>query len=329
MAAQLALFPGMVGMEPADTTETPVAPEPAAPAAPATAPVSRSQMGLFDAQVRRLRAAIDAVALADLPTAMSLLEGLTPGLQPDVPLMRQRVVELHVALERIGALAAAAQVEAHLALGRSLASEGAPWSSLGRTLVGRAAAGLGEAEGALAARLFMEAGELERARSALLATPGPPQAATLFTLGDVELAREDRAACRRHYRDALLLDPFDPAFEDVADEDVRGLPYLAEFEVEVDGEPRAWCAPVGIVAGILPRPREGTGQLPMPMHIPADRLATLTRAREFVDALVQAAAPELQKSRDALLETRRRMKRASPPLFAWYMARQVGASGAS
>jgi hypothetical protein len=316
----------MVGMEPADTTETPVAPEPAVPAAPATAPVSRSQMGLFDAQVRRLRAAIDAVAIADLPSAMSLLEGLTPGFDPDVPSLRRRVVELHVALERIGA---AAQVEAHLALARSLASEGEPWSRLGRSLICRAAAGLGQAEGVLAGRLFMEAAELERARSALLAIAGPAQAATLFTLGDVDLALGDRAASRRHYRDALLLDPFDAALESVADEDVRGLPYLAEFEVEVDGEPRAWCAPVGIVAGILPRPREGTAQLPMPMHIPADRLATLTRAREFVDALVQAAAPELHKSRDALLETRRRMKRASPPLFAWYMARQGGASGAS
>jgi hypothetical protein len=46
-------------------------------------------------------------------------------------------------------------------------------------------------------------------------------------------------------------------------------------------------------------------------------------AREFVDALVRAASPDVQKSRDGLLDTRRSMKRAAAPLFTWYLARQI------
>jgi len=322
MASQLALFPGVV---PAEAGEAPVACNPPAAAEPAPAPFSSQQMGLFDAQVRRLRAALDAIANADLPSAVSLLAGLPPELDPGVASMQHRAAELLADLQHLDALPQPAQVAAHLELGRALAVESEPWSSLGRTLIGRAGAGLGPAEGALAGRLFMEAGMLERARSVLLAA-GPPTAATLFALGDVESARGDRSAARRYYRDALLHDPFDAAFDAIADADVRALPDVAELEAEVDSDPRAWCAPVGMIAGILPRPNELTGELPMPADAGAEKLAALARAREFVDALVRAGAPDVHKNRDALLDARRCMKRASAPLFAWYMGRLAGAS---
>jgi hypothetical protein len=182
MASQLALFPGMV---PIEAVEAPVAPEPHVEAEPGPAPLSTPQMGLFDAQVRRLRAAIHAVEIADLPSAIWLLQELTPEFDPVVPSMRQRVAELHAELERVHTLPLPVQVAAHLELGRPLAAEGDPWSSLGRALIARAAADLGPAEGVLAARLLMEAGELERARSVLLVIPGPRNAGALFALGDV------------------------------------------------------------------------------------------------------------------------------------------------
>jgi len=320
MAAQLALFPGTVTTEGIEAAPGP----PMVEVEPLAAPLSASQMGLFDAQVRRLRTALDAVAIGDLPAAASLFEGLAPEFDPSVPTMRRRVTEVQLAVEHVGTLPPAARVEAQLELGRSLATDIDPWTSLGRVLIARAAAELGPGDAVLAARLFMEARDPQRARSVLLAAAGPPNAATLFALGDVETALDDRPAARRHYRDALLLDPFDAAFDAVADEDVCGLPYVAEFEVEVEGDPQAWCAPVGIVAGILPRPREAIGELPMPADAPADRSEMLARAREFVDALVRTGAPDVQRDRDALLDARRCMKRASAALFAWYMARQVG-----
>jgi hypothetical protein len=108
----------------------------------------------------------------------------------------------------------------------------------------------------------------------------------------------------------------------VADVEVHGLASFAEFDVEIDSDPRAWCGAVGIVAGILPRPLDPAGELPLPERRAGDASAALCRARQFVHALVRAGSPDVQKDREALLEARRAMKRASAPLFAWYMARQ-------
>lgn len=271
-------------------------------------------------QTGKRRAALGAVALGDLACALSLLEGLT--FDPSIPSMLRRVVELHVEIERARTQPQDARVSRYVELGRSLAAEGDPWCSLGRVLLVRAAADFGPS--VHAGRLLLEAQELRQAKGVLMAIPGPPSAAALFALGDVESALDDRSAARRTYRDALLLDPFDPALDGVADEEVAALPTVAELEVEVGGDPRAWCAPVGIVAGVLPRPGELTGGLPTPNNASPDKLAVLVRARQFVDALVRAGSPEVQTSREALLETRRCMKRASGPVFAWYMARQVG-----
>ena len=324
MAAQLALFPGLVPI--VEQAQVQVAPEPPAELAAEPTPLSLRQMGLFDEQVRRLRVAVEAVAAGDLLRAISLLEQVSPDLDPGAPTLRRRVAEIHGALEHLGGASTSDRVAVHLELGRSMAAETEPWVSLGRMLVARAASELGPTESMVAARLLLEARHPLRARAVLLAAAGSPNAAALFALGDVELALGDRSAARRCYCDALLLDPFDPSFDCVADEEVCGLPYLAEFEVEVDGSPRAWAAPVGIVAGILPRPREPSSMLPMPAGATGDSLALLVRARQFVEALARAARPDAQRDRDALLEARRSMKRASAPLFRWYMARQAGST---
>jgi hypothetical protein len=322
MGSQLALFPGIVPLE------APAVAEPCPPLDIEWAPALAlpGQVGLFDEHVQRFRTAREALALGDLPRAVSLLEKLAPEFDPAFPVMLRRARELRGEIQRLRRLPLSARTAANVEIGRRLAPEGEPWSSLGRVLLSRAAAELVPADGLVAGRLFLEAHDLERARHALLTIHVPPNAATLFALGDVESALGDRSAARRCYCDALLLDPFNAALDGAADEDVRGLPYVAEFEAEVDGDPRAWCAPVGIVAGVLPRPPDRAVDLPMPADVPADRSVLLARSRVFVDALVRAGSPDVQKNRDALLETRRCMKRASAPLFAWYMARQVGAS---
>jgi hypothetical protein len=257
-----------------------------------------------------------------MAVAVSILGGSAPELDSAVHQLLRRGRELHHVLERQGAMPLEARVAAQLDLGRALATEAAPWSLLGRTLIARAASDLAPSQGVLAGRLFLEAGEAQRAKNTLLATASRASAAALFALGDVEAALADRVASRRHYRDALLLDPFDDAFDRVADEDVRGLLPLAELEVEVDGNPRAWCASVGIVAGVLPRPGEPVGELSMPGT--ASSNGEIARARNFVDALVRIGSPEVQRDREAVVEARRCMKRASAALFAWYMARRVG-----
>jgi hypothetical protein len=312
---QLALFPGT----PAGLAVTS---EPAAADAEVHIELAPTrQMGLFDAQVRQLRDALEALAVADLPRARRLLEGVPSELDSSVPLVRVRVAELHDELTGLESRPPFARVSAYVERGRQLAHEGEPWSRLGRVLIARAAAYVAGNDEVLAGRLFLEANDLERARSVLLGIRGFRNAASLFALGDVELAGEDRSAARQHYRDALLLDPFDDAFDSVADEEVRGLPSLAEFQVEIDSEPRAWCGAVGVVAGILPKTLDLAGELPVPEGRASDASSALVKARQFVDALLRAGSPDIQKDREALLEARRAMKRASAPLFAWYMAR--------
>lgn len=317
MGTQLALFAGIVAAEPPVLIEPPSLEVPDTP--------SPRQMGLFDEHARRLRAALDAVGRADLAPAVSLLRGLSPDFDPIVPELLRRAAEVQSELARLPGLPPNARAQVRLELGRALAADRDPWSRLGRALIGQAAAELGPTDGVHAGRLFLEAGDPGRARTALAAVPGPASAPALFALGDVESALADRAAARRHYLDALVLNPFDSLFEQIADAEVRELPYLAEYEVEVDGDPRAWCAPVGIVAGILPRPFETCRELPVPAGMSAESAVLLGKARDFVDGLVRVASADVQRSRDSVLESRRIMKSASASLFAWYMARQVGA----
>jgi hypothetical protein len=135
------------------------------------------------------------------------------------------------------------------------------------------------------------------------------------------LSTDNLTSARRHYRDALLIDPFDGAFENVLDDDVRSLADVAESDVEVEGEPHAWAAAVGIVAGVQALPSPSDFPLSEPNQSPG---AALGRARQFIEALVLTTAPQGRHDPSALIEARRTMKRASPALFAWYMARLAG-----
>jgi hypothetical protein len=132
----------------------------------------------------------------------------------------------------------------------------------------------------------------------------------------------DRAAARRVYLHALLVDPFQPARASVRDEEVRGLPDAVRDEAEIEDDPEAWCAPAGIVLGVLPRlgPDEAHDLPALPETVvPAARREALARARAFVEAITAAGAAR----GDAAVAVRRTMKQLSPRLFAVYMDRVV------
>lgn len=105
---QLALFPGA----PSDAVGASAPVLPAGPELLELAPTQ--QMGLFDAQVRQLRDAFEALALADLPRARRLLEGVPSELDVSVPLLRVRVVELHDDLAELESRPRSARVRGYV-----------------------------------------------------------------------------------------------------------------------------------------------------------------------------------------------------------------------
>jgi tetratricopeptide (TPR) repeat protein len=318
---QLSLFPGG-----AERHEAPIAalgvdqaqPEPGVDAHP-------SQIGLFDARVRELRAVRQAIASGELGEALDRLRSIEAGSDFDPSAMQKKIARISAQISDASRWTRPESAAATAALGRRIAADGEPWSSLGRRLLVRAAASVEDDLSPLAGRLYQEAGDLERARSVLAsALERHATASLLFALGDVETLRGNRTAARRCYRDALLLDPFDAAFDTVIDDEVRALPQVAEGDVEIESEPRAWAAAVGIVAGVLASPGQADLTSPEPDPIPTAAFDALVRMRNFVRALGLTAAPDGPPRPNALIEARRAMKQASPALFAWYMARRTG-----
>jgi len=319
---QLSLFPGVAPRPDATITELRLAGETLAEADPAPVVGSSSQMGLFDARLRELLAIREAIASGEIDDAIHRLKSVDPGADFHVGDMRERLSIVSEELADASRLSPRESAAAIATLARALAAEEDPWSRLGRTLLIRAAATVDDEPSRLAGRLRMEAGDLDGALSVLSsALERTRTAELLFALGDVQTRRGNPTSARRHYRDALLVDPFDAGFEDVFDDGVRSLVDVAESEVEVEGEPRAWAVAVGIVAGVLP--------LPSPSDFPLSKPTTtfsaaLGRARQFVEALVMTTVPHGRHDPSALIEARRTMKRASPALFAWYMGRLTG-----
>jgi tetratricopeptide (TPR) repeat protein len=319
---QLSLFPGVAARLKTTAVELPSADEPIAEPEPAPGVGSSSQIGLFDARVRELRAIREAIALGEIDQVRHRLQSVEPGADFDVGGTRERLSKISEQLVDAGRLSARGSVVAIATLARKLAADGEPWSRLGRTLLVRAAVAVEDEPSSLAGRLRIEAGDLDGALSVLTSALEPTRTADLlFALGDVQTLRGNPTSARRHYRDALLIDPFDAAFENVLDDDVRSLADIAESDVEIEGEPRAWAAAVGIVAGVLALPSPSD----FPLSEPNPSLAAaLGRTRRFIEALVLTTAPHGRQGPTALIEARRTMKRASPALFAWYMARLTG-----
>jgi hypothetical protein len=318
MMDQLFLFPNVAPLS-AATEAMPGAAGPTAVEEPDPA-----QQGLFDARLAQLRAIHVAIAAGRLDDASGLLASVERGPDLDVAATRQRISRIVAELEQAEAKATEDRAGALATLARGLAADREPWSGLGRTLLRRAAHALEGQLDATAGRLYLESGELDRARDVLVATLSRTRSASLlFALGDVETRRCDRASARRCYRDALLLDPFDAAFEETLDDEVRRLVDIAETEVEVESEPRAWSAAVGMVMGILVPPTE----LPVDFSGPDGPVPVASEAfrrmRQFVRALSLTVQSRAAVDATAIVEARRTMKTASPALFTHYMARRA------
>jgi hypothetical protein len=108
----------------------------------------------------------------------------------------------------------------------------------------------------------------------------------------------------------------------IRDQDVRALPEVTRYELEIEGDPRAWSAAAGMVTGILPihpSAHEMWASKPDP-GVPASD--ALVRARAFAAALVEAFTARASGDQHAVIAARRTMRQLAPTLFAAYLERQ-------
>ncbi|WP_437820321.1 hypothetical protein [Sorangium sp. So ce1078] len=301
------------------------------------------QLDLFAQRTLRLSRAAGAIAAGELGEARRMLAELTVLHPTDAEVRRQS--ERVAALERrlAGARGSAAPAAELLEVARGLEPASGAFASLRRVLLCRAAEALraaegddGRLEGQPPGYYWLAAGEAAEARASLAsAAEARRSARTLFLLGDAATSLGEPAA-RRFYLEALLRDPFDASLASARDEAVRGLPDVARYELEIEDEPAAWSAPVGIVTGVLPPPlgialdevgcggaAASGGAVERPWSPGQDQ--ALAQARRFVAALAAASSREARRSGEAVIEARRAMKRLAPALFAAYMARGGGA----
>jgi tetratricopeptide (TPR) repeat protein len=325
---QLSLFPDSAPELP------PSEPEPSAwPPPPELLP---GQLHLFSDRSILLGSARAAIADARLDDARRALLALTKRFPKDGFIAREAACTAAVRKRLTAAVAAPPdeRAKALLALARSLDGQAEPWAKLRVAVLCRVADELSGAQGDAAILegqppgfYLLEAGALEEARASLTRTlDAGPGARALFLLADTTLLLGARAAARRRYLEALLLDPFDAAFAGIRDEDVRALPTVAGDEIEIAEEPLAWSAPVGIVTAVLPWPA-GLSQRALAPDQPAagaasspSRRDAIERARAFVRAIAEMGAPE---GRGRTVELRRTMKQLCPRLFEVYMDRVV------
>ncbi|MGK3963273.1 hypothetical protein WMF38_03680 [Sorangium sp. So ce118] len=298
------------------------------------------QLDLFAQRTLHRSLAAEAVAAGELGEARRMLAELTALHPADADVRRQS--ERVAALERklAQAMGSAAPAAALLEIARDLEPASGPFASLHRVLLRRVAEALrdaagddGRLEGQPPGYYWLAAGDAAEAHASLAAAARARRSArALFLLADAATALGEPAA-RRLYLEALLRDPFDAVLASARDEAVRGLPDVARYELEIEEEPAAWSAPVGIVTGVLPPPvgialdEVGSGEAVAPGGAVVEQPRStgqdeaLSRARRFVAALATASSREARRSGEAVIEARRAMKRLAPALFAAYMAR--------
>jgi hypothetical protein len=165
--------------------------------------------------------------------------------------------------------------------------------------------------------LLLEAGDPQAAWTAAAeAARHSRRARFLSYRADVERRLDYTSRARETYRQALALDPYDVDWDELADDEVKALPDIAEAELELcDGV--AWAAPVGAVLGVLP-----VGE-PPPSALcdgPTDgrQRSALDHARRFLAALTRAT-----RERGAqVIDARREMRALAPQLLAAYLERR-------
>jgi hypothetical protein len=326
---QLDLF-GQHAPSPALVPPSPAPEEPVPFVLPDVLP---GQIGLFEPRALLVGRARSAVARGALDEACRDLETVRKRSPDDLAIARE-LVETSALRDRIARIEGPRtrqRAGAFLSLAREIGGAPEPRASLRRHILARVAAEIrrqhgdaGELEGRLAGEYLLDAGQIEDAQASLVAAVAVRRAARpLFLLADTTFLLGDVATARRLYLQALLLDPFDPALRTARDEAVRALPGAARYEIEIEDEPDAWSAPVGIVVGVLarPAPDEVQAMSPLAEGLSPPRREALTRARGFVEVLATLGAT--RPGTEATIELRRTMKRLSPRLFAAYMDRVV------
>ena len=176
--------------------------------------------------------------------------------------------------------------------------------------------------------LLVEAGLLDEAERLLTdRSQNAPCAHDMFLHADLHVLRGEHGAARVLYRSALLMNPYHSYFERIRDQDVRALPEVARYELEIEDDPRAWSAAAGMMTGVLPI-QTGTREMCAPnpeSGVPASD--ALARARAFAAALVEAFAARASGDQHAVIAARRAMRQLAPTLFAAYLERQERGGG--
>jgi hypothetical protein len=118
------------------------------------------------------------------------------------------------------------------------------------------------------------------------------------------------------------MNPYHIYYERIRDQEVRALPEVAQYELEIDDNPRAWSAAAGMVTGVLPI-HSGTHAMRASKPDPGEPASeALARARAFVAALVGAFTARASGDQHAVIAARRAMRQFAPTLFAAYLERQ-------
>jgi hypothetical protein len=295
------------------------------------------QLDLFGRRSLAVGRVGEAIAAGRLDEARRLLAEMRAGAPGDVALRRHaaQVTALYRRVRRADALPPPARAPALLEVARALHGAPGAWGALRAVLLRRVAEDLradqgddGELEGQPPGYYLLEAGAAAEAQASLAAAASLRRLPrTLFLLADAG-ALLGEPASRRIYLEALLLDPFDPALATARDVAVRELPDVARHDLEIEDDPTAWAAPVGLVLGVLPRaPAPGAppltpADLPDPPRSP-EQLAALARARTFFEAFALASSRDLRHDNDAVIAARRTMKRLAPTLFEAYLGRRA------
>jgi hypothetical protein len=170
------------------------------------------------------------------------------------------------------------------------------------------------------AYLWLEAGLLDEAERLLAgARDHAACAREVFLRADLHLLRGEQAVARAFYGTALLLDPYHDYFERIRDQEVRALPDVARYELEIEDEPRAWSAAAGMVTGVLPIARDAR-EMPTPgPRAGAPASEALVRSRAFAVALTNASTAHARGDRQGVIAARRAMRQLAPTLFAAYL----------
>lgn len=291
-----------------------------------------AQLDLFGDRHLRLEHARRALAEGRADDALCELVRLR-GCYPDDPAIAVELDLARMLIARLDDIEAGAPADRAPGL-LELARMPGIAESLQAVLLHRAATALWDAagpcalvDGKAASVLLRRAGDLQTAWAfAAGAVRESPRARFLAYLADVEHQLGQRTLVRARYREALALDPYDVDWSELADDDVKALPELAESELELD-DGIAWAAPVGVVLRVLPvgdppaplEPAELRHEAQARVHdAPSKGQDALRRAHEFLAALIDAS----QAQGAAMIDARRRMRALAPQLLAAYLERR-------